>query len=100
MDKAHRNYKWKMYAERSAVVVAGVTLAILFAHNLDKFISLFGAIIGVTVILIIPAFCHFKLLAKTPFELGADITIMIFGVLMLVIAPVTIVISWSSVKDK
>jgi proton-coupled amino acid transporter len=85
---------WKVNALRSTVPIAGVIVSITVAKSLDKVISLMGAILGVTIVLMIPAFCHFKLLARTPLQKGIDVTIGLVALTMLFVGPVSITMSW------
>lgn len=89
-----RSKKWKVNAIRTGVVVGSVTFSIVVANSLDKVISLLGAILGVTIVLAIPSYCHFKLIAKTKAQKAKDVIIGFVAISMLVVGPVSIVLSW------
>jgi len=86
--------KWKVNALRSSVVVFTVIFSILVSHALDKVISLLGAILGVTIVLMIPSYCHYKLLAQTTWEKTVDVVIGAVALTMLIVGPVSITMSW------
>jgi len=57
--------KWKVNGLRTSLVIFTIIFSIMIAPSLDKVISLLGAVLGVTIVLMIPSYCHFKLLATT-----------------------------------
>jgi len=50
---------------RSLFVLLTVIIVCFVAEKLDKFISVAGAIFGMTNVLLLPAICHLKLVADT-----------------------------------
>lgn len=61
------------------------------ADKLDKFISVAGAIFGMTNVLLLPALCHLKLVAETRGQRCFDIFVIVFACIMLVFGPATII---------
>jgi hypothetical protein len=56
-------------------------LAIFFYDKLDKILALSGTLLGTTVVLLIPALCHYKLMVKSK---ALDIFIAGYSLLVLV----------------
>lgn len=68
-----------------------VVIVIMVADKLDKFISVAGAIFGMTNVLLLPALCHLKLVAETRGQRIFDISVIVFACIMLVFGPATII---------
>ena len=49
---------------RTVVLIIGMLLAIFFYDSLDKVLALSGTMLGTTVVLFIPAVCHYRLIAS------------------------------------
>ena len=73
-----------------------VVVVIFVADQLDRVISIAGAIFGMTNVLLLPALCHLKLTAITKSQKVFDILIIIFACLMLVFGPATIALQWKN----
>ena len=69
-------------------------MSICLAAKLDKVISIAGALIGVTICLLVPSIIHYKLLADTKCQRITDITIMVIAGAVLIIAPISIALTW------
>ena len=79
---------------RSLFVLMTVIIVIKVAEKLDKFISVAGAIFGMTNVLLLPALCHLKLVAETRGQRCFDIAVIVFACIMLVFGPATIISQW------
>lgn len=77
---------------RSLVVLATVIIVCYVADKLDVVISVAGAIFGMTNVLLLPAICHYKLVAETTGQKAFDIFVMGFACVMLVFGPATIIL--------
>jgi hypothetical protein len=59
---------WLMNLSRTVVVFLGCYFSILFKATLDDFLGVSGAVLGISIILIIPTLCHYNVVAKTKSE--------------------------------
>lgn len=84
---------WLINIMRSGVVLLTVLIVLLVYDKLDTFISVAGAIFGMANVLLLPAIAHLKLMAKTRFERGFDIFVIVFAFVMMVFLPYTILSS-------
>ena len=71
-----------------------VIIVLFVAEKLDKFISVAGAIFGMTNVLLLPAICHLKLVADTTAQKLFNYAIITFAAIMLVFGPATIIMQW------
>lgn len=83
---------WKVNAMRSTLVLLTVIIVILIADELDKVMAIFGAIFGMTNVLLLPALCHLNLVAETRGQRIFDISIIVFAIVMLIFGPISIII--------
>jgi amino acid permease len=96
--KLEPNTKKRLWAEnvsRAVVCIMGVLLAVFLYDKLDKVIALSGTFLGTTVVLFIPATCHYKLVATSRFhgsnfQKGVDIFIIVYAFTALVVCSTTI----------
>lgn len=84
---------WLINIMRSGVVLLTVLIVLLVYDKLDTFISVAGAIFGMANVLLLPAIAHLKLMAKTRFERGFDIFVIVFAFVMMIFLPYTILSS-------
>jgi len=56
---------WKVNVLRSLFVLLTVIVVCFVVDKLDKFISVAGAVFGMTNVLLLPSICHLKLIADT-----------------------------------
>ena len=63
--KATNARKYCKNLSRSMVLLLGIIAAMYLKDMLDKVLALCGTLLGSTVVMTIPALCHYKLLAKT-----------------------------------
>ena len=57
--------KWLKNLSRTIIVFLGCYFSILFKESLDDFLGVTGAVLGISIILIIPTLCHYKTCAQT-----------------------------------
>ena len=102
--KLEENSKVRLWAEnfsRGVVCLIGVLLAVFLYDKLDKVIALSGTFLGTTVVLFIPATCHFKLVASSRFHGSnfqkiVDLFIIIYAFVALVVCSSTIFKNWNN----
>lgn len=58
--------KWLKNLSRLVVVFLGCFLSITFEKVLDNFLGVAGAVLGISIILIVPTLFHYKVCATTP----------------------------------
>ena len=75
---------------RSGVVLTTVLVVLAVYQYLDVFISVAGAVFGVTNVLLLPALANIKLMSKTRSEKAFDYFIIVFSVFMIFFLPFTI----------
>jgi hypothetical protein len=92
--REERALYWKVNILRSAILLGILLITLYVADILDKVISIAGAILGMTNVLLFPALCHLKLIAETPKEKLFDQSIIVFSCIMIVFMPTTIILSW------
>ena len=63
-------------------MIVGMLMAIFFYDKLDKILALCGTILGTTVVLFIPAICHYKIAKNTPYQ---DAFIAVYAATVLVV---------------
>lgn len=79
---------------RSTTLLAGILISICVADKLDKVMALAGVLLGMSNVLLIPALCHLKLMAKSKLSKSIDIGIICLAVFMLFFGPITIIQQW------
>ena len=84
---------WKVNALRSFCVLLTVIVVILVADHLDTFMSVVGAVFGMSNVLVLPGLAHLKLVSKTKKEIYFDYFVIGFGCFMMVFTPTTILLS-------
>ncbi|CUA71442.1 Vacuolar amino acid transporter 3 [Schizosaccharomyces pombe 972h-] [Rhizoctonia solani] len=77
--KTSLKVKWTKNAFRLLVVLGCVGVSIFGAKDLDKFVSFVGSCACVPLCFVYPAMLHYKAVAKTRFQKGSDIALMVFG---------------------
>ena len=65
MKEVTTKRKWLKNLSRTVVAFLGCYFSILFKDVLDDFLGVTGAVLGISIILIIPTLCHYKICAKT-----------------------------------
>ena len=91
--KETRAQYWKVNALRSFCVFVTVIVVLLVADYLDIFISVVGAVFGMTNVLILPGLAHLNLVSKTKKEIYFDYFVIGFGCFMVFFTPTTILLS-------
>ena len=81
---------------RSFVLILSVVVSVWVADSLDTVIAVAGAVLGMTNVLLFPALCHLKLIAKTKSERIADYLIIAFSIFMVFFGPATILMEWNT----
>ena len=81
---------WLVNMTRSFVLILSVIVSVWVADSLDTVIAVAGAVLGMTNVLLFPALCHLKLIAKTRSERIADYLIIAFSIFMVFFGPATI----------
>ena len=84
----------KVNIMRSLFILMTVIIVLFVAEKLDKFISVMGAIFGMTNVLLLPAICHLRLVANTRAQQIFDIFIIVFASVMIFFGPATIIMQW------
>lgn len=59
------------------------------ADKIDKIVALVGAVLCAPLAMLLPTWCHLKLIAKTNFEKISDVIIIIVSVLALIFCVAT-----------
>ncbi|KAJ1307182.1 hypothetical protein OPQ81_001298 [Rhizoctonia solani] len=77
--KTSLKVKWTKNVFRLFVVLGCVGVSIFGAKDLDKFVSFVGSCACVPLCFVYPAMLHYKAVAKTRFQKGSDIALMVFG---------------------
>ncbi len=85
---------YKVNVLRSLFILLTIIIVLYVADKLDKFISVMGAIFGMTNVLLLPAMCHLKLVANTRAQRIFDICVIVFASVMIVMGPATIIMQW------
>ena len=79
---------------RFMVVFCAGLLGIVLASDMDKFLGLFGALLGSPMAMTLPALIHYKLVAKSRCEKLIDISIIILSGFCLAFSTVMSLQSW------
>ena len=77
---------------RLCVLILGMQLAIHFYDKLDKILALSGTLLGTSVVLFLPALCHYKLMQSSN---KVDLFIVSYSLLVLVGCTSIIIYQWS-----
>lgn len=93
-EKESFREKWLRNLSRTFVCFTGCFFAIIFKDQLDNFLGLSGAVLGITVILILPTLCHYQMIAESKFDKNVDIVIMVVSFLILVLCTYNGLVSW------
>ena len=94
MKEVTTKRKWLKNLSRLIVVFLGCFLSITFEKVLDQFLGVAGAVLGITIILIVPTLYHYKVCATTPREKNTDILFMAFSFLVLCLCTYKGVEAW------
>ena len=86
--------KWLKNLSRLVVVFLGCFLSITFEKVLDNFLGVAGAVLGISIILIVPTLFHYKVCATTPLEKKMDIGFMLFSFAVLCLCTYKGVEAW------
>lgn len=86
--------KWKKNSLRTILVILMAFISYLGSSDLDKFVSLIGALSCVPLSFIFPAFLHYKSLANDNVSKIKDIALAVFGIVCMIITTVITVQSW------
>ena len=84
MKKNNSTRKWLKNFQRSLVLASGILCAMYLRDSLDTIFALSGSLLGTTVVMAIPAFCHLKLLAKTQAQKTIDVLLIVVAILVMV----------------
>lgn len=91
--------KWMKNLSRSLVLLVGIISALYLAEILDKVFALCGTILGTTVVMTLPALCHYKVIACSE-DQGSlsgrivDIMLLIVSIGAMCLCTYQIVIDW------
>lgn len=97
----HNPYiKWKKNVFRFFLVVMCALIAWVGAGDLDKFVALIGSFACVPLVYVYPAMLHFKAVADSKTKRTADVTLCVFGCVVMVYTTVLTVKSWASGSSK
>lgn len=76
---------WLANLSRLCVCLAACFTSIMFQLLIDEFLGFTGAILGIPIILIIPLVCHYILVAKSRFEKGLDVVLIVFSAIVAIL---------------
>ena len=76
--------KWLKNFQRSLVLGTGIVCAMYLRDSLDRIFALSGTLLGTTVVMAVPAICHYKLLAKTKGEKILDVALVVVAMNVMV----------------
>jgi len=85
---------WMKNLSRTLVVILGCYISIEFQSVLDEFLGVSGAILGISIILVIPTLCHYKLCAKTKADRFADLFIIVSCSILCIVCTYNGIKSW------
>ena len=85
----------------SLVLLLALLSALFFYQYLDKILAVIGTVCGLTVVLIIPSICHYKLIATdkivgSKFAKYTDIGISCYAVVALVVCFTQLISNWNN----
>lgn len=86
---------WLKNLSRTIVAFLGCYFSILFKESLDDFLGVTGAVLGISIILIIPTLCHYKICAKTQGEKIQDISMIVISVAILMLCTFNGIKAWA-----
>ena len=86
--------KWARNFSRLIVCFLGCFFSILFKDYLDDFLGVTGAVLGISVILIIPTICHYKICAETKVQKTLDIIVVCVSFSILVLCTYNGTAAW------
>ena len=95
-EKESFREKWLRNLSRTFVCFMGCFCAIIFKEQLDNFLGLSGAVLGITVILILPTMCHYRMIAESKRDKIIDLVIMVVSFLILVLCTYNGLVAWIS----
>jgi len=81
------------------VLVGAMLLALVSYHYLDKLLAIIGCFYGLTVVLILPSICHYKLIACDPIDGSIkkkiiDIGIATYAFSCMFVVSTMLIINW------
>jgi len=82
---------WLENFSRICVLVIGILLAVFFYDQLDKILALMGTILGTTVVLFIPACCHYRIMGRS----HVDMFIACYSIVMLILVSSIVFSNWN-----
>mmetsp|Transcript_12477 Transcript_12477/g.20974 ORF Transcript_12477/g.20974 Transcript_12477/m.20974 type:complete len:154 (+) Transcript_12477:1714-2175(+) len=86
--------KWLKNLSRFLICLSAAYFGIELSEVLDKFLGLMGAVFCAPLALMIPTFCHLKVVAKTRREKTEDLVIIFFSILAMLLCIVQTISSW------
>ena len=83
----------------SIVLIAAMLLALVAYHYLDKILAFVGCFYGLTVVLILPSICHYKLIACDPIEGSTqkrvvDIAITVYAFIAMFVVSTMLIVNF------
>ena len=83
----------------SLVLIAAMLLALVSYHYLDKLLAIIGCFYGLTVVLIIPSICHYKLVACDPIDGSfrmkvTDLGITVYAFICMFLVSAMLIANW------
>ncbi|KAI9321485.1 transmembrane amino acid transporter protein-domain-containing protein [Dichotomocladium elegans] len=88
--------KWAKNGFRFFAVLICVAIAIAGSNDLDKFVSLVGALCCVPLCFLFPPLFHLKAIAKTKTEKIIDLSIITFGIVSMTYTTIITILLWSA----
>lgn len=88
--------KWKKNAFRAVVVICCGLIAWVGADDLDKFVALIGSFACIPLVYIYPPLLHYKAMATNKWERGADVVMILVGVVAMIYTTSVTVSQWVS----
>jgi len=85
---------WTKNLTRSILVCITVVAGVVFRDSMDMFLSLIGSIACTPLAFIMPAWFHYKIVAKSKLSKGIDLFIVIFATFLMLFTTTTTMIEW------
>lgn len=79
---------------RAVVCISAAALGIVLAKDMDKFLGLFGALLGSPMSMTFPALIHYKSVAMSRWEKLLDILIMVLSAFTLIFSTALSLQAW------
>jgi proton-coupled amino acid transporter len=87
--------QWSKNVYRGLMVAFTIVVAVLLGESLDKFLALLGAVGCTPIAFTLPAFFHYKLVAKTKKEKNIDIALIVISLLIMIFCTGFCIATWN-----